>query len=310
MKHKKKPRIKKLIPPHLRIPFECGTFTHTANKLYDLIFSFGLGGCWMSNHTISHKIRCSVRSVQYARQQLVKQQAIITARTCPRTWIMWAGNHRAVQNCQVLLYPRRQKMDNPFYILDTEKGRFCTQQQWGAKIAPKSDVSLKDTNLLGSQKKEAVKNTQQLPLSQGSAPNPASSSGLTSNLLAGGLSIDKTTRKTSSFLTHCRNSATVRRINSRNHTQLSSPWAILRKGQKTSQPSKFGKFSRKSSWLEKKMREMPQDGRSPVNPTCGTGETGKIHNSLNNLWCSSNQNPHHPPFFQESIEGIPSEIRF
>jgi len=195
MKHKKKPRIKKLIPPHLRIPFECGTFTHTANKLYDLIFSFGLGGCWMSNHTISHKIRCSVRSVQYARQQLVKQQAIITARTCPRTWIMWAGNHRAVQNCQVLLYPRRQKMDNPFYILDTEKGRFCTQQQWGAKIAPKSDVSLKDTNLLGSQKKEAVKNTQQLPLSQGSAPNPASSSGLTSNLLAGGLSIDKTTAK-------------------------------------------------------------------------------------------------------------------
>jgi len=58
------------------------------------------------------------------------------------------------------------------------------------------------------------------------------------------------------------------------------------------------------------MREMPQDGRSQANPTYGTGETGKIHSNLNHLWYELNQKPHHPPFFQESIEGIPSEIRF
>jgi len=86
-------------------------------------------------------------------------------------------------------------MDNPFYILPDQKRHNDTQQEWGVKMTPKSDVSLKDTNLLGVSKRKPAKDGPAASLSQGSAPNPASPSGLTGDLLAGGLSIDKTAAK-------------------------------------------------------------------------------------------------------------------
>jgi len=199
----KKPKYIKRPPANRRIPFEHGTFTRTAEDLYDLIFFYGLGGCYMSNRTLSHKIRCSRRSVQYARQQLVRNQVIITVRVAPKTWMMWARFHSAVMNCPVLRHSKSKKayssMDNPFYVEKTNS----KPAQGGAKIAPNSDVVYRDYSLRKGFKKEAAENTQQLdsktrgtnPLEnprRGSAPAPRKHSLLDRQGHSEGLSIDKT----------------------------------------------------------------------------------------------------------------------
>jgi len=183
MSKSKKTKLRKRIPPHKRIPIEHGQLTRTAQDLYDLVYSFGLGGCWMSNQTIAAKIDCCIRTVRNARHRLCRARVIVTARTCPHTWIMWSRFHPAVKNCQVLLYPVRQKMDNPYFVLSPQPvgGQKCPQG--GAKFAPKLDVR----TLTGSYNKglfeEPANKPPAAPLSQGSAPNPASPSGSTGNRL-------------------------------------------------------------------------------------------------------------------------------
>ncbi len=181
MPRTKKPRIRKRIPAHKRIPPEHGHLTWSARQLYDLIFSFGLGSCWMSNSTIAGKLRCCKRTVQYARQQLVKTQVIITARTCPHTWAMWARYHIAVQNCQTLLYPIRQKMDNPYYQLGCKSVEVQNPAHWGANFAPKLDVNTSIGIDRESPNKESAIQPPTTPSSRDSVPNPASPSGLTGN---------------------------------------------------------------------------------------------------------------------------------
>ncbi len=181
MTRKRKPVIRPRIPPHKRIPAERGLLTRTTRTMYDLIYFFGLGGCWMSNQTISRKLQCCTRTVQRARRRLVKCQIIITARTNPHTWIMWSRYHMAVKNCQVLLYPHRQKMDNPYYVLASDSGGVTKTKILGDKMSPKSDVVSSSYLLNGRVKKEPALKQPVTALSQGSAPNPASPSGSSGN---------------------------------------------------------------------------------------------------------------------------------
>ncbi len=181
MTRKRKPVIRPRTPPHKRIPAERGLLTRTTRTLYDLIYFFGLGGCWMSNQTISSKLQCCTRTVQRARRRLVKCQIIITARTNPHTWIMWSRYHMAVKNCQILLYPHRQKLDNPYYVLAADSGGVTKTENLGDKMSPKSDV-VGSTYLLNSHDKKEPALKQPVPaLSQGSAPNPVRPSGGTGN---------------------------------------------------------------------------------------------------------------------------------
>ena len=141
MPRRKKPKLKKRIPPCRRIPLEHGHLTATARQLYDLVFSFGLAGCWMSNRTLASKLQVCRRSAQYARKLLVHRQLIITARTNPHTWIMWSRFHPGVKQCQILLYPIKQKMDNPYYEIPTFRVGVQKSTLRGAKFAPKLDVA-------------------------------------------------------------------------------------------------------------------------------------------------------------------------
>lgn len=134
-------QLKKRIPPCRRIPPEHGRLTATARQLYDLVFSFGLGGCWMSNRTLASKLDCHKSSVQRSRQLLVHRQLIITARTNPHTWIMWSRYHPAVRECQVLLYPIKQKMDNPWYEIPAFRVGVAKSTLRGSKMLPKLDVA-------------------------------------------------------------------------------------------------------------------------------------------------------------------------
>lgn len=183
MKKKTRTRTRNRLAPHRRIPKEHGRLTGIARQLYDLIYAFGLGGCWMSNRTIAGRIECCIRSVQYARIKLVKARVIVTARTCPHTWAMWSRFHKAVQNCQVLLYPVRQQMDNPWYKITGLPVGVQKLDSRGAKLAPKLDVRVLTDSLTGRPVKETAKGPPKLISPHGSAPNPASSSGLTSDHL-------------------------------------------------------------------------------------------------------------------------------
>ncbi len=137
MPKKKSRTFSKRKPPYLRLPPKHGKLTPTAKNLYDLIFFYGLGGCWMSNLTITKHITCSRSSVQRARKLLVKRQLIITARANPHTWVMWSRYHQAVEHCQTLLYPKNQQLDNPWYIIQEDPKGVSKQQKAGIKLTPK-----------------------------------------------------------------------------------------------------------------------------------------------------------------------------
>ena len=177
---KRRPKnYKKKLPAHLRIPPEYGTLTKTICAIYDLIYSFGLGGCWMSNRTIARKIPCSKRTVQRARKALFQKEIIIKAWTNPHTVIMWARFHKAVENCQVLFYPIRQKMDNPYYLLSPQRERVTNQPFRGDKMSPKLDVKTLKGFLLPFKVKESTKSMSMAYSSRDPVPNPASPAGLT-----------------------------------------------------------------------------------------------------------------------------------
>jgi hypothetical protein len=96
----------------------------------------------MSNRTIAKKLDCHRSSVQRARKLLVHRQLIITARTNPHTWIMWSRYHPGVKQCQVLLYPIKQKMDNPWYEIPPSWVGVAKSQKRGSKLLPKLDVDI------------------------------------------------------------------------------------------------------------------------------------------------------------------------
>ena len=185
MRKRKSQKYRKITPPNKRIPYDRGTFTRSERDLYDLIFAFGLGGCWMSNFTISQKLCLCERTIQRARQKLFKSEVIIIARTNPRTWMMWARYHRAVQQCQVLLFPVRQKMDNPYFVLDPKSSGVTNRIPWGDKMSPKSDVITLTGYYNDGVYAEPVNTTPEPALSRDSVSNSASPTGSTGNRLSG-----------------------------------------------------------------------------------------------------------------------------
>ena len=115
MKRKKRKFKKFARPPHTYIPRRMGRLTPTAKVLFDLIYYFGLSGLYMSNKTIARKIDCCRSSVKYARRKLEKLNLIVSARSNPHTVTSWSRYHPAVRDCQWLLYPKDQRIENPFY---------------------------------------------------------------------------------------------------------------------------------------------------------------------------------------------------
>jgi len=102
-------------PAHKFISRKHGRLTPTAKKLYDLVYFYGLGGCWMSNETLSYKLDCSPRAIQLARRLLEERHLLITARAGNHTFSMWARYHKAVRNCEFLLFPPNRRIENPFF---------------------------------------------------------------------------------------------------------------------------------------------------------------------------------------------------
>ncbi len=102
-------------PPHTYIAKRHGRITPTAKMLFDVVFYFGLGGCYMSNETLAQRLNCSPRAIQLARRFLEEKALIVTARSNPYTVTMWNRFHPAVRECEILLYPKNQQMENPFY---------------------------------------------------------------------------------------------------------------------------------------------------------------------------------------------------
>lgn len=91
------------------------SWTHTDRALYNLIYSFSVNGCWMSNATLAHLLHRCRRSIQLSRKHLSEGQAIIMARTNPRTWSMWSRYHPAVRSTPIL-YFRGGDLPNIYYI--------------------------------------------------------------------------------------------------------------------------------------------------------------------------------------------------
>ena len=112
-KQRKKYAHKK--PPHKYLGSLNRQLTPTARELYDLIWFFGLGGCYMSNETISEKIECSTRSIRRARGLLTKLGLILAIRANPSTFKQWAKTHPAVRAAEKILYGKGYVFDNPFF---------------------------------------------------------------------------------------------------------------------------------------------------------------------------------------------------
>jgi hypothetical protein len=108
-------------PPHTYIGKRHGRITPTAKMLFDIVFYFGLGGCYMSNETLAARLNCSPRAIQLARRFLEKLELVVSAHSNPHTVTMWNRFHPAVRECKVLLYPKDQKLKNPFYCPQLKK---------------------------------------------------------------------------------------------------------------------------------------------------------------------------------------------
>lgn len=137
---KKHRQHKKPTPPHSRIRKKDSPLTSTAEKLYDLIFSFGLRSCWMSNTTLAAMLGCHKLTVQRNRQLLTRRGDIIAARTGNYTWAMWARYHPGVRKCEVLFYSCGSKMINPWYGAKCYLSKTGEKQGGGNKMLPKLDV--------------------------------------------------------------------------------------------------------------------------------------------------------------------------
>lgn len=95
-------------------------WTQITREVHREIYFFGIRGCYKSNASLATDIGCSTRSIQRARQLLTKHQAIITARTMPRTWSAWCTCHPALKKRPVLFFKGGQ-IDNPLYAPPSPK---------------------------------------------------------------------------------------------------------------------------------------------------------------------------------------------
>jgi len=130
MKKKKKRKFKKFArPPHTYISQRMGRLTPTAKILFDLIFYFGLGGLYMSNETIARHLNCATRSIRRARRLLEDRNLIVSARSNPYTMTSWNRYHPAVRDCQWLLYPKNQRLENPFFNPYSDKAFWKTHPE-------------------------------------------------------------------------------------------------------------------------------------------------------------------------------------
>ena len=126
--------------PHKYLGNYFGKLTPTAKALYDIIFFYGLGGCWMSNATLSVKLSCCRRAIQLARRNLEKKELICSFRMNPKTVTSWARYHPAVRCCEKFFYPGNLKIENPNYDENfaykwAQKKKNC--KKWGAqKLRP------------------------------------------------------------------------------------------------------------------------------------------------------------------------------
>ena len=149
MAKKKKRKFKKFArPPHTYISKRMGRLTPTAKVLFDLIFYFGLGGLYMSNETIARHLNCATRSVRRARRQLEERNLIVSARSNPYTVTSWNRYHPAVRDCEWLLYPKNQRLENPFYQPYSDKN-FWKEKDSTPKVqykAPKTIHNQEDKN--------------------------------------------------------------------------------------------------------------------------------------------------------------------
>lgn len=197
MSKKKQSGFKKRIRPHTRIPIHHGDYTRIARQLYDLIYWWGLKGCYMSNETLARQLECSTRSVQLARRQLAGDHVIIVARSNPYTSRMWARYHGAVMKCPVLWYWKDKQMDNPFYDHSQETQPDKTPPDQGAKIAPQTPdqgAKIAPKSVMKPPRGASITNTVKVsadtkpttPSSRGSASSSASPTGSTGNRLFSG----------------------------------------------------------------------------------------------------------------------------
>ena len=119
------------------LPDNGSRLTGSQRQLYNLIYSFGVNGCWMSNATIGKILHRCCRTIRTARGRLAICEAIIMARGNPRTFSMWASRHPAVAGTPIL-YFKGGKITNPMI---SQSGRQLSGGQklppGGAKIASK-----------------------------------------------------------------------------------------------------------------------------------------------------------------------------
>ncbi len=121
MKRISRHKIRGFFCPHKKLNHLSIPWTPVAAGLYDLIYSFGVRGCWMSSDTLAGRLNCCRRTIIYTRQFLVRHAVIIAARSKPCTWSMWSSHHPAVRKTQTL-YFKGDNMDNPVYVLACARG--------------------------------------------------------------------------------------------------------------------------------------------------------------------------------------------
>lgn len=179
MKKKRKFYTRHPIDYSKHLPEFSKSWTKSDRALYNLVYSFAVNGCWMSNTTIGKILHRCRRTIQLSRQHLNVAGIIIMARTNPRTWSMWAALHPAVV-CSKRLYFKGGEILNPYYRPSGAQNRGAQKlRPGGAKDAPKREECIYPTDIYS--KAGALKGNGPRPAakqSQGARPpNPPAGSG-------------------------------------------------------------------------------------------------------------------------------------
>jgi len=148
--------------------------TTSQRQLYNLVYSFGLNGCWMSNATIGKILHKTRRTIQIARGRLHTTRCIIIARCNPRTFSMWAVKHPGLYKTKVLYYKGGQ-IPNPVNSHSgAQHGGAQKLRPGGAKFAPKREEYTTPTEYIhsGGPLKGGRPAAGTKPYLRGSAPEP------------------------------------------------------------------------------------------------------------------------------------------
>ena len=153
--------------------------TTSQRQLYNLVYSFGINGCWMSNATIGKILHKTRRTIQIARGRLHTTGIIIMARCNPRTFSMWAAKHPSLYSTKILYFKGGQ-IPNP--LISQSGAQHSGAQKLrpgGAKIAPKREEYTTPTEYIhsGGPLKGGRPADGTEPYLRGSAPEPPGCSG-------------------------------------------------------------------------------------------------------------------------------------